>query len=83
LIEVIGGSFTLAGGTGADTLAVFENWIADDLLDGGDGADSLNGGAGDDTLISGGGADTVIGGAGDDVILAGTTSLQDILSLFA
>jgi Ca2+-binding RTX toxin-like protein len=91
-IDVIGGAFTLSGGMGSDTLTVFATWIANDLLDGGEGADSLNGGAGDDTLIGGGGADTLmggggtdasIGGEGDDVILAGTTTFQDIMSLFA
>ena len=82
LLEVIGGAFSLSGGAGADTLSVWEDWVANDVLNGGDGADSLNAGAGDDTLIGGDGADTMIGGAGDDVILAGGTSLQDILSLF-
>jgi Ca2+-binding RTX toxin-like protein len=82
LLEVIGGAFSLSGGAGADTLTVWEDWVANDVLNGGDGADSLNAGAGDDTLLGGAGADTMIGGAGDDVILAGGTSLQDILSLF-
>jgi Ca2+-binding RTX toxin-like protein len=82
LLEVIGGAFSLSGGAGADTLSVWEDWVANDVLNGGDGADSLNAGAGDDTLLGGAGADTMIGGAGDDVILAGGTSLQDILSLF-
>ena len=83
LLEVIGGAFSLSGGTGADTLSVGEDWVANDVLNGGDGADSLNAGAGDDTLLGGAGADTMIGGAGDDVILAGGTSLQDIFNLFA
>ncbi len=82
LLEVIGGAFSLSGGAGADTLSVWEDWVANDVLNGGDGADSLNAGAGDDTLLGGAGADTMIGGAGDDVILAGGTSLQDVLSLF-
>ncbi|MCA3415385.1 MAG: hypothetical protein INF84_12375, partial [Roseomonas sp.] len=81
LLEVIGGAFSLSGGAGADTLSVWEDWIANDVLNGGDGAESLNAGAGDDTLL--GGDDTVFGGAGADVILAGSTSLQDIMSLFA
>jgi len=83
LLEVVGGAFSLFGGAGADTLSVWEDWVANDLLDGGAGADSLNAGAGDDTLIGGGGADTLVGGAGDDVILTGTASLEDILNLFA
>lgn len=81
-MDVIGGAFTLSGGAGADTLSVFEDWVANDLLDGGEGADWLNAGAGHDTLIGGGGADTLIGGAGDDMVLVGTTSLQDIMSAF-
>ena len=80
---MIGGAFSLSGGTGADTLSVGEDWVANDVLNGGDGADSLNAGAGDDTLLGGAGADTMIGGAGDDVILAGGASLQDIFNLFA
>ena len=79
---MIGGAVSLSGGVGADTLSVWEDWVANDVLNGGDGADSLNAGAGDDTILGGAGADTMIGGAGDDVILAGGTSLQDVLSLF-
>jgi Ca2+-binding RTX toxin-like protein len=82
LLEAIGGAFSLFGGLGADTLAVWEDWVANDLLDGGEGADRLNAGAGDDTLMGGGGADTLIGGAGDDMVLVGTTSLHDIMSAF-
>src|SRR5262249_12454819 len=41
----------------------------DDVLIGGDGADTLRGGAGDDVLIGGLGADVLDGGTGDNVVL--------------
>jgi len=41
----------------------------DDVLIGGDGADTINGGAGDDVLIGGPGADTINGAPGDDVVI--------------
>ncbi|HEX8911068.1 MAG TPA: C2 family cysteine protease, partial [Humisphaera sp.] len=53
-----GGTDTLDGGAGNDTLAA----------GGGAGKDSLVGGDGDDTLTAiGGGADSVLGGAGNDL----------------
>jgi Ca2+-binding RTX toxin-like protein len=39
----------------------------DDVLQGGDGADTLLGGVGDDVLIGNGGLDVLDGGIGDDV----------------
>jgi Ca2+-binding RTX toxin-like protein len=49
--------FTASGGEG------------DDVLIGGDGADTLLGDAGDDVLIGGPGADVLDGGAGDNVLV--------------
>jgi Ca2+-binding RTX toxin-like protein len=50
----------------------------DDLLEGGDGAESLAGFAGADTILGGGGDDTVQGGAGFDVLDGGPG--RDLLS---
>ena len=68
-------SFTLTGGSAADTLVTGS---ANDNLSGGAGADHLDGGAGNDFLYSqqyvsddDGAADLLIGGAGNDTIAAG------------
>ncbi|WP_295524638.1 FG-GAP-like repeat-containing protein [Novosphingobium sp. Chol11] len=46
----------------------------EDLLFGGNGADSLSGGNGDDTLIGANGNDTLTGGQGDDKLIGGADS---------
>ena len=43
----------------------------DDVLVGGDGADTLTGGAGDDVLVGGLGLDILDGGPGDNVVIQG------------
>ena len=44
----------------------------DDIIIGGDGADSLNAGVGNDWIEGGSGNDTIIGGTGRDVLLGGS-----------
>ncbi|MCZ4279569.1 DUF5801 domain-containing protein [Kiloniella laminariae] len=45
---------------------------ADEILIGGNGADTLIGNGGDDTLLGNGGDDILLGGAGDDILVGGT-----------
>lgn len=57
----------------------------DDVLRGGDGADTLTGGFGDDTIYGGAGADLLTGGTGDDKFeleLADGARAADIITDF-
>ncbi len=45
--------------------------VLEDLLFGGNGADSISGGQGDDTLVGGAGIDTLNGGFGYDTLIGG------------
>jgi Ca2+-binding RTX toxin-like protein len=61
-----------ASALGANSaLLTLDGGDGDDVLIGGDGADTLNGGAGDDVLLGGSGSDTIDGGPGDNVVLQG------------
>lgn len=77
-IPLTGGSDTLNGGNGNDTLF---GEGGDDVLNGGRGADAADGGAGNDTLNTAQG-DTVQGGEGDDTFVltdlneAGSANIQ-------
>ncbi|MCP8940836.1 family 16 glycosylhydrolase [Alsobacter sp. SYSU M60028] len=70
------GSWTLTGNleslvyTGVSAFRGVGNGL-DNVVSGGDGADTLIGGAGADTLYGGAGADRLNGGLGDDRIVAG------------
>jgi Ca2+-binding RTX toxin-like protein len=57
------------GGSGTDTISLFENLTGtafNDTLTGSSAANVLIGGTGDDSLNGGSGADTMVGGTGDD-----------------
>jgi Ca2+-binding RTX toxin-like protein len=56
-------------GTGNGGNNLISGGNAADTLSGGSGNDTLSGGAGNDTLIGGTGTDRLIGGAGDDVYI--------------
>jgi Ca2+-binding RTX toxin-like protein len=79
-IHGLGGNDTLAGGYGNDSLYGDEgrDWLyggsgnGNDLLDGGDDADSLQGGGGNDVLDGGSGDDELSGGDGDDTLHGGS-----------
>jgi Ca2+-binding RTX toxin-like protein len=73
------GSDTLRGGHGNDTLIgglagmrADGSWLAQDLRDTPDGADSLFGDTGDDRLLGGSMNDTLNGGRGNDILDGGT-----------
>jgi Ca2+-binding RTX toxin-like protein len=67
-ITDFGGSDTMTGGAGADTILAGQS---DDSVNGGAGADSIGGGAGNDILSGGDDADDIIGGGGNDTITGG------------
>ncbi|KNG95423.1 Hint domain-containing protein [Pseudaestuariivita atlantica] len=56
---------TLLGGAGNDTISVTGG--SNNVLDGGDGADSITGGTGNDSLVGGADADTITAGGNDTV----------------
>jgi Ca2+-binding RTX toxin-like protein len=60
------------GGDGSDRITAQEDdFLSDDVVDGGDGNDDIFTGAGDDILDGGDGDDVIDGGDGDDVLLPG------------
>lgn len=81
--SLYGGTVSLFGGDGNDTLAgssgvsgvtfplYMDGGIGDDSISGGDGPDTLVGGSGKDVLTGFGGADKLRGGAGDDTLNGG------------
>lgn len=66
-----GGSDTLSGSYGADTL---EGGDGSDALSGSAQSDELYGGDGNDTLDGGGGSDSLYGGAGSDTFVLGSVN---------
>jgi Ca2+-binding RTX toxin-like protein len=58
-----------SGLAATSALLTLDGGAGDDVLIGGDGADTLLGGAGDDVLIGGPGNDTIDGGPDDNVII--------------
>lgn len=66
-----GGSLTIDGSDGNDTIAVATQVRHGVQLLGGDGNDILQGGAGNDTVDGGAGKDDLRGGAGDDLLRGG------------
>ncbi|HTH07251.1 MAG TPA: ExeM/NucH family extracellular endonuclease, partial [Ilumatobacteraceae bacterium] len=62
------------GGEGDDVLSATSN--RDNVLVGGDGADTLVGGQGRDLVIGGAGTDSIGGGKGDDVVIGGRTQFD-------
>jgi len=62
------------GGDGDDILSATSN--RDNVLVGGDGADTLVGGQGRDLLVGGAGADSAAGGKGDDILIGGRTQFD-------
>lgn len=73
-----GGSLTIDGGDGNDTIAVASAVKHGVHLLGGDGNDFLQGGAGNDTADGGAGKDDLRGGAGNDLLRGGDGN--DVLS---
>lgn len=71
---VTGGTTSIIGGSGHDTLigastlTSFWGGNGNDVLIGGAAGDNMSGDAGDDTLRGGGGADSFFGGAGNDTV---------------
>jgi Ca2+-binding RTX toxin-like protein len=65
--DVVEASGLAAGGIGLSA----DGGDDDDILVGGDGADTFQGGAGDDVLIGGPGIDVLDGGPGDNVVIQG------------
>lgn len=65
-----------------DTGATMGGDILDDVLAGGDGADSIAAGAGDDILMDGAGADTLRGGAGADTFIFARDGDMDVIRDF-
>ena len=72
----------LYGGTGNDLLDAREA-TGNDVLLGGDGADTQYGGAGRDILVGGLGADVLRGGDGEDVLIGGSTDHDADLTAWA
>lgn len=70
-VNLLGGDDALeASGLTATGIALtVDGGADDDVITGGDGADTLLGGAGDDVLIGGPGADILDGGLGDNVVI--------------
>jgi Ca2+-binding RTX toxin-like protein len=66
---------TIEGGAGNDTLDAVDS-KGNNLLLGGEGADTLYGGAGRDLLIGGLGADLLRAGGNDDILIGGTTDFD-------
>ena len=58
-----------SGLAASSALLTVDGGDGDDVLIGGNGADTLLGGAGDDVIIGGPGADTLDGGTGDNVVI--------------
>jgi Ca2+-binding RTX toxin-like protein len=65
--DVVDASGVAAG----STALVLNGDDDDDVLIGGDGADTINGGEGDDVLLGGPGTDVLDGGTGDNVLIQG------------
>ncbi|MCG8649324.1 MAG: hypothetical protein MI861_05805, partial [Pirellulales bacterium] len=68
---------TTNGGAGNDSISgyqILNGDAGDDVITGGNGAETLNGGAGNDILIAGPGDDTVNGGDGDDTYVVSVSS---------
>ena len=73
-----------ASGVAADSaLLTLDGGAGDDVLIGGDGADTLLGGDGDDVLIGGLGNDTLDGGPGDNVVLQSLAAASSWLKAHA
>lgn len=65
-----GDDVVMADGLTADAIQLIaDGGNGDDVLIGGDGADTLRGGAGDDVLIGGPGNDLLDGGIGDNILI--------------
>ena len=58
-------------GTSAAIFNQVNGWMGDDVIVGGDGAQSLSGDDGDDLIEAGAGADFLFGGVGNDILYAG------------
>jgi Ca2+-binding RTX toxin-like protein len=68
-----------ASGLGTAMLFTADGGDGDDILIGGDGADTLSGGAGDDVLLGGAGLDVLDGGPGDNIVIQGAGAVLDDL----
>ena len=73
---------TIDGGGGSDVVDV-RGSAANNVLMGGDGADTLYGGAGRDLLIGGLGADVLRAGGGDDILIGGMTDFDTNVAALA
>jgi len=72
------------GGSGSDTIGMFENLIGSyfqDTLTGSNATNTISGGAGNDTIDGGGGNDILIGGIGVDTLTYATATAAVTVNL--